>query len=212
MLIDIFESELKIEVIKNKLFELFPNPKSELIFKNNFELLIAVVLSAQCTDKRVNLITPNLFKLFPNSKEMAKTETYEIEKLLASCNLYKNKSKYIIELSKQLENNFNGTVPLNQKDLMSLSGVGQKTANVVMLESIGANLMAVDTHVFRVAHRLGLTNSKTPEKVERDLTTIFKKDLGKLHGAFVLFGRYFCTAKEPKCNNCILINECKYLN
>jgi len=201
---------MRIERIRTKLLNKFQNAKTELIFSNNFELLVSVVLSAQCTDKRVNLITPNLFKSLSNPEIMAKSELSEIENLIKSCNIFRNKAKYLKKLSQQLLDNFDGQVPLDSEQLQTLSGVGQKTANVVLIESSNANLMAVDTHVFRVAHRLGLTKGKTPKVVEKDLSNTFKTNLGYLHQAFVLFGRYTCKAKNPKCSDCILKSECGY--
>ena len=198
----------RVENIRSKLLSKFHNAKSELQFSNHFELLISVVLSAQCTDKRVNQITPKLFEKFPTPELLSKADYDEVVELIKSCNFFQNKAKYLIELSKILVSKFSGEVPLNSKDLQSLPGVGQKTANVVLIEATGANIMAVDTHVFRVAHRLGLSSAKTPKGVEKDLTAIFQADLGKLHQAMVLFGRYYCTAKNPKCNNCILYQEC----
>ncbi|EJF06271.1 endonuclease III [Thiovulum sp. ES] len=208
MLID-FE---RVEKIKKTLLEKYPHniAKSELNFQNNFQLIVAVVLSAQCTDKRVNLITPQLFQKFPTPQKMAKADFSEVRSLISSCNLFQNKSKYLINLSNQLLENFSGEVPLNQKDLMSLSGVGQKTANVVLIEGGGANLMAVDTHVFRVSHRLELSSAKTPEKTESDLSELFRTDLGQLHQAFVLFGRYICKAREPDCGNCFFSDLCNF--
>jgi endonuclease-3 len=202
----------RVEKIKKTLLEKYPQniAKSELNFQNNFQLIVAVVLSAQCTDKRVNLITPQLFQKFPTPQKMAKADFSEIRSLISSCNLFQNKAKYLINLSNQLLENFDGEVPLNQKDLMSLSGVGQKTANVVLIEGGGANLMAVDTHVFRVSHRLELSSAKTPEKTESDLTKLFRTDLGQLHQAFVLFGRYICKAREPDCRNCFFSDLCNF--
>jgi len=201
-------NNIRVENIRKILLNHFHNATSELQFNNNFELLVSVVLSAQCTDKRVNIITPNLFKVFPNPEIMAKSDLSEIENLIKSCNIYRNKAKYLKKLSQQLLDNFDGKIPLNAQDLQTLSGVGQKTANVVLIESSGANLMAVDTHVFRVSHRLELTDGKTPKAVEKDLSNIFQTDLGYLHQAFVLFGRYFCKAQNPNCSDCILKNEC----
>lgn len=198
----------RVEKVREKLLSKFPKAKTELKFRNNFELLVSVVLSAQCTDKRVNMITPNLFKRFPTPEAMAQANYDEVKSLISSCNLFQNKAKYLIKLSQQLIENFHGEVPLNSKALQTLAGVGQKTANVVLIEAKGENLMAVDTHVFRVSHRLGLSNAKTPEATERDLTKIFQKDLGELHQAMVLFGRYHCKAINPECNNCILLDEC----
>jgi len=203
------EEQKRIDNIKEKLLDKFQKAETELKFKNHFELLVSVVLSAQCTDKRVNIITPKLFQNFPNPQQMSKAKYEEVENLIKSCNLYRNKTKYLINLAKQILENFDGEVPLNAKNLQTLSGVGQKTANVVLIEAKGENLMAVDTHVFRVAHRLGLTDAKTPMATEKDLTNMFKTDLGYLHQAMVLFGRYYCKAKNPKCENCILKNECQ---
>jgi endonuclease-3 len=202
----------RVEKIKKTLLEKYPQniAKSELNFQNNFQLIVAVVLSAQCTDKRVNLITPQLFQKFPTPQKMVKADFSEVRSLISSCNLFQNKAKYLINLSNQLLESFDGEVPLNQKDLMSLSGVGQKTANVVLIEGRGANLMAVDTHVFRVSHRLELSSATTPEKTESDLTELFRTDLGQLHQAFVLFGRYICKAREPDCQNCFFSDLCNF--
>jgi endonuclease-3 len=202
----------RVERIRKSLLSKYPPEvaKSELNFRNNFELLVSVVLSAQCTDKRVNIITPELFKKFPTPQKMAQADLSEVKSLISSCNLFQNKAKYLINLSNQLLENFNGKVPLNQKNLMSLSGVGQKTANVVLIEGGGANLMAVDTHVFRVSHRLELSSAKTAEKTEKELSEIFRTDLGQLHQAMVLFGRYICKAKEPLCLNCPLSEVCNF--
>ena len=200
----------RIKQIKVKLLEKYSNAKSELKFRNNFELIIAVVLSAQCTDKRVNKITPKLFQKFDTAEKLSQANIDEVIELIKSCNFFQNKAKYLIGLSKKIINEFNSEIPLNFKDLISLPGVGQKTANVVLIESLGKNVMAVDTHVFRVAHRLNLTSAKTTQKVEEDLTKLFKTDLNKLHQAMVLFGRYNCKAKDPKCLNCILNKECSF--
>lgn len=204
------ESINRVEKIREKLLSKFPKAVSELKFRDNFELLVSVVLSAQCTDKRVNMITPNLFKRFPNPEAMSKAEYDEVRSLISSCNLFQNKAKYLINLSQQLLDNFNREVPMSAKELQTLSGVGQKTANVVLIEAKGENLMAVDTHVFRVSHRLGLSVAKTPTATEKDLTQLFKKDLGELHQAMVLFGRYHCKAINPECENCTLLDECSW--
>ena len=200
----------RIERIKIKLLEKYSNAESELKFKNNFELIIAVVLSAHCTDKRVNQITPKLFQKFDTVEKLSQANIDEVIKLIKSCNFFQNKAKYLIGLSKKIVDEFNSKVPLNFQDLISLSGVGQKTANVVLIETLGKNVMAVDTHVFRVSHRLNFTSAKTTQKVEEDLTKLFKTDLNKLHQAMVLFGRYHCKAKEPQCSDCILKKECSF--
>lgn len=206
----LFENIERIEKIRERLLKKYGNFSSELKFKNNFELLVSVVLSAQCTDKRVNLITPQLFQKFSSPEELSKASLDEVKTLINSCNLYQNKAKYLIQLSKQILENFHGEVPLDSKSLQSLSGVGQKTANVVLIEAKGENIMAVDTHVFRVAHRLELSNAKSATATEKDLTQIFKKDLAKLHISMVLFGRHNCKAINPDCQNCILIDLCRH--
>ena len=202
------KEENRVKSIKDKLLSKFKQAETELNFKNHFELLVSVVLSAQCTDKRVNIITQKLFERFPTPQDLSKAKFEDVEYLVKSCNLFRNKTKYLINLSKQILENFGGEVPLNSKDLQTLFGVGQKTANVVLIEAKGENLMAVDTHVFRVSHRLGLSDSKTATATEKDLTQIFKTDLAYLHQAMVLFGRYHCKAKNPECLNCILEDEC----
>jgi len=202
------EEQKRVESIKEKLLLKFQKASTVLQFNNTFELLVSVVLSAQCTDKRVNIITPKLFDKFPTPQDMSKAKFEEVEYFIKSCNLFRNKTKYLINLSKQILENFGGEIPLNAKELKTLSGVGQKTANVVLIEAKGENLMAVDTHVFRVSHRLGLSSSKTATATEKDLTQIFKTDLGYLHQAMVLFGRHHCKARNPECSNCLLKNEC----
>lgn len=202
-------SKQEIIEIKQKLLELYPDSTTELNYTNMYELIIAVMLSAQCTDKRVNIITPNLFKKYPNVQSLANANIDDIKSLINTCSFFNNKAVNLHKMANQVVNQYNGNIPQNQKELMSLAGVGQKTANVVMLESTGANVMAVDTHVFRVAHRLGLSKEKTAIKTEYDLTKKFKSELHKLHQAMVLFGRYHCKAVNPKCEDCSLKQLCK---
>lgn len=195
--------------IKEIFLQNYENAVTELRYQNLYELLISVILSAQCTDKRVNIITPALFEKYPSVKELSLANIDDVKELIKSCSFFNNKAKNIIQMARSVIENFDGEIPLDEKKLISLSGVGQKTAHVVMIEYANANLMAVDTHVFRVAHRLGLSNSETAIKTELDLTNIFKSDLHTLHQAMVLFGRYVCTAKNPKCDGCILSDYCK---
>ena len=202
-------SKQEIIEIKEKLLELYPDSTTELNYTNMYELIIAVMLSAQCTDKRVNIITPNLFKKYPNVQSLANANIDDIKSLINTCSFFNNKAMNLHKMANQVVNQYNGNIPQDQKELMSLAGVGQKTANVVMLESTGANVMAVDTHVFRVAHRLGLSKEKTAIKTEYDLTKKFKSELHKLHQAMVLFGRYHCKAVNPKCEDCDLKQFCK---
>jgi len=199
----------QIDEIKELFLKHYPDSVTELNYKNLYELILSVLLSAQCTDKRVNIITPKLFEKYPSTKELAQADLDDIKEIIKSCSFYNNKAKNMLALAKMVEEKFDGEIPLNQKDLVKLPGVGQKTANVVLIEYTGANLMAVDTHVFRVAHRLGLTNKKTALETEADLTKKFKTNLHQLHQAMVLFGRYICTAKNPKCDECFLTNYCK---
>lgn len=189
--------------------EHYKNAKSELKYNNLYELVVCVLLSAQCTDKRVNIVTPSFFSKYPNIRELAKADIEDVRNLLKSISFFNNKSKHLIALANEVLERFGGKIPLNQKDLMSLSGLGQKSANVILLEFADKNLMAVDTHVFRVSHRLGLSNAKTPINVQKDLDRLFKRDRGSLHQAFVLFGRYICRAKNPKCNECFVRKYCK---
>jgi len=167
------------------------------------------MLSAQCTDKRVNIITPALFEKYPSVQELSKADLDDVKELIKSCSFFNNKAKNLIKMAKKVIDDFDGKIPLDEKKLISLAGVGQKTAHVVLIEYSGANLMAVDTHVFRVAHRLGLSDAETAIKTEVDLTKKFKDHLHILHQAMVLFGRYICTAKSPKCDKCFLSKFCK---
>ncbi|EAI8429509.1 endonuclease III [Campylobacter upsaliensis] len=196
-------------VIKELFLKKFDKPVTELKFSTLYELLVCVMLSAQCTDKRVNLITPALFKAYPDVKSLAKANLASVKGYIQSCSFFNNKAQNLIKMAQAVCEHFNGEIPLNEKDLKSLAGVGQKTAHVVLIEWCGANFMAVDTHVFRVSHRLGLSKAKTPEATEEDLTRIFKDELNYLHQAMVLFGRYTCKAKNPLCHQCFLYDFCK---
>jgi endonuclease III len=198
----------EIIIIKNLFLKHFKDAKSELKFNNLYELLVCVMLSAQCTDKRVNLITPELFKAYPDIKSLANANLSSVKLLINSCSFFNNKAENLIKMAKSVISEFGGEIPTTQKELMGLAGVGQKTAHVVMIEHFGSNLMAVDTHVFRVAHRLGLSRGKTPEAVELDLTKTFKTQLNTLHQAMVLFGRYTCKAIKPNCKECFLNDLC----
>lgn len=196
--------------IHQKFIEKYSDAVTELHYNNAYELVIAVALSAQCTDKRVNLITPELFKNYPDPFALAKARSEDVKKLIQSCSFFNNKAENIIKMAQRVVEVYGGEIPLNEKDLVTLAGVGQKTANVVMIEYTGANLMAVDTHVFRVSHRLGLSKDETALKTEATLVKKFKNDLHALHQGMVLFGRYICTAKNPKCDTeCFIQEFCK---
>jgi endonuclease-3 len=196
--------------IKQALLEKYTDAVTELSYKNPYELVIAVALSAQCTDKRVNLITPELFKAYPTPATLAKADVNHIKSLIQSCSFFNNKAINLIAMASRVVDVYGGEIPLDEKELITLAGVGQKTAHVVLIEYTGANLMAVDTHVFRVSHRLGLSDDLTPATTEATLVKKFKTDLHHLHQGMVLFGRYICTAKNPKCDDdCFLQNYCK---
>lgn len=195
--------------IKELFLKNFDKATTELKFSNLYELLVCVMLSAQCTDKRVNLITPELFQAYPDIKSLANANLSSLKSYIQTCSFFNNKAQNLIKMAKSVCENFNEKIPLNEEQLKSLAGVGQKTAHVVLIEWCGANFMAVDTHVFRVSHRLGLSKAKTPEATEEDLTRIFKDNLNYLHQAMVLFGRYTCKAKKPLCKECFLNQLCK---
>lgn len=199
-------------IIESRLQNLIKNPVSELKFSNAFELLIAVMLSAQCTDKRVNLITDGLFKKYKTPSDFASLKLEELELMIKSCNYYHNKAKNIIETSKILVEKYNGQVPSEHKDLVSLKGVGNKTANVVEAVGFNKQAFAVDTHILRVSNRLGLAATNNPTLCEKELIKIFEeKDFRIVHHLLLLFGRYYCTARNPKCDNCVLRDICKYI-
>lgn len=195
--------------IHQRFVERYSDAVTELTYKNAYELVIAVALSAQCTDKRVNILTPPLFEKYPSVYELAAADLETVKSFINSCSFFNNKAKSIIKMAQRVVEVYEGEIPLNTKELQTLAGVGQKTANVVMIEYTGANLMAVDTHVFRVAHRLGLSDDKTAIATEATLVRKFKNDLHALHQGMVLFGRYICTAKNPKCDECFLTEFCR---
>ncbi len=199
----------EIKEIKALFLKHYPNSVTELTYNNLYELLISVILSAQCTDKRVNIITPALFKAYPDSISLANASLDEVKSYISTCSFFNNKAKNLIKMAQSVVENYGNKIPLERDELVKLAGVGQKTANVVMIEYTGANLMAVDTHVYRVAHRLGLSNAKTAIKCEDELSLKFKTDLHLLHQAMVLFGRYQCKAIKPECESCFMSKHCK---
>lgn len=188
-----------------------PNAQTELVYHNPFELLVAVILSAQCTDKRVNLVTPELLKAFPTPQKMASTTEDEIFEYIKSVSYPRNKSKHLLGMAQILANNYNGEVPEDYDALLSLPGVGRKTANVISSVIFNKPTMAVDTHVFRVANRIGLTNnSKTPLETERILCkNIPEHMIPVAHHWLILHGRYVCKAIKPACNSCGIAPFCK---
>jgi endonuclease-3 len=198
-----------IEFIKNHFIKTYAEAVTELEYTNDYELLIAIILSAQCTDKRVNIISPALFKKYPDTKSLAYANIDDVKELLNTCSFFNNKAKNIIKMAASVEQDHLGKIPKTVKELMKLAGVGNKTAKVFLIEAYGANLMAVDTHVFRVSHRLGLAIGKTVEIVEEQLVKKLKDDLHIFHQAMVLFGRYHCKAVNPMCDECALVSVCK---
>ena len=199
----------EIVEIHKRFVERYSDAVTELEYKNAYELVVAVALSAQCTDKRVNILTPPLFEKYPGTKELSEANLDDVKQFINSCSFFNNKAKNIIAMAQRVEEVYSGKIPMDEKELQTLAGVGQKTANVVMIEYTGANLMAVDTHVFRVAHRLGLSDDKTAIKTEATLVRKFKDNLHALHQGMVLFGRYICKAKNPQCEECFLTEFCK---
>ena len=199
----------EIEAIRALFLEHYPDSITELNYRNLYELLVSVMLSAQCTDKRVNLITPALFEAYPDPVSLAHADLEDVKSYIKTCSFFNNKAKNLIKMAQSVVENYDGKIPLDQKELVTLAGVGQKTANVVMIEYTQANLMAVDTHVYRVAHRLGLCNAPTAAKCEEQLTRKFKTDLHRLHQAMVLFGRYHCKALKPECKGCYMAPYCR---
>ena len=191
--------------------KIFPNAICELIHETPFQLLVAVVLSAQTTDASVNQVTPALFAAYPTSKEMAQAEVKDIIPYIKRIGLYRNKAYAISNLSKELEKRYDGIVPSRYKDLMSLPGVGRTTANVVRSVAFGIPSFAVDTHVDRVSKRLGLAKPyDTVEKVEAKLKRKIDRDRwNQAHHDFIFFGRYLCTARNPKCEQCPFTKICK---
>jgi endonuclease-3 len=189
----------------------YPNAETELHYRNPFELLVAVVLSAQCTDKRVNLVTPALFEAYPDADHLSLAEPEEVFRFIRSVSYPNNKAKHLVGLARKLMEEFGGDVPSDRAALETLPGVGRKTANVVASVVFGQAAMAVDTHVFRVSARIGLTRgARTPRAAEEQLMRhIPEKDVHLAHHWLILHGRYRCTARSPQCADCGLIDWCK---
>ena len=197
-----------IEILK----QTYPDATCSLDFETPFQAVVAVILSAQCTDERVNKTTPALFEKCKTVEDFANIEIKELEDFIHPCGFFKNKAKNIKLCANQVLEKFNGQVPNNMEDLMSLAGVGRKTANVVLLEVFGiAEGIAVDTHAKRISNLIGLSNEKEPEKIEQDLIKIFPKEyLKDINHLFVWHGRNTCIARNPKCNVCTINRYCKH--
>ncbi|MBR6033164.1 MAG: endonuclease III [Clostridia bacterium] len=190
----------------------YPDAKCSLDFTTPFEMLVAVMLSAQCTDERVNKVTPSIFKKYNTPEDFVKIDINELENLIHPCGFYKNKAKNIKLCSQKILDEFNGKVPENMEDLVSLPGVGRKSANVIMLEAFGIPCgVAVDTHAKRLANRIGLSNKKEPEKIEQDLIKKIPNEyLKDVNHLFMWHGRNCCTARSPKCNKCPINSFCNF--
>ena len=190
-----------------------PEPETELGYRNPYELLVAVILSAQCTDKRVNMVTPALFQTFPTPEALAASHFDELQPYIKSVSYPNNKTKHLLGMAQMLVRDFNSEVPATVEELQKLPGVGRKTANVISSVIFNQPTMAVDTHVFRVSKRLGLATqtAKTPLEVEKQLVRhIPDQYVGKAHHWLILHGRYICVARSPKCEQCPLTEFCRY--
>lgn len=194
--------------------EKMPDVNTELEFGSVFQLLVAVILSAQCTDKRINLVTPELFRHYPDARTMAQAEPEEVLEYIRSVSYPNAKAAHLVQMARTLVERFDGEVPQNMNDLLDLPGVGRKTANVILSVAFGQSALAVDTHVYRVAHRLGLVSKRdnTPYKVELALTRhIPADDIPRAHHWLLLHGRYVCTSRKPHCEKCDIAHLCPKL-
>ncbi len=201
---------MKQEII-NRLREKYGGETTALVFESPYELLVATILAAQCTDVRVNLVTKELFKKYPSPRELAKADISALERQIKTCGLYKSKAKNLIACARRLVEAYGGEVPHTMEDLTSLAGVGRKTANVVLAFAFGIPAFPVDTHVGRVARRLGMAHSENPDKVEQSLKEIFKKeDWAAGHHWMIWHGRRVCRAQRPLCAECPLLQLCPY--
>ena len=189
-----------------------PVAETELVYRDPYELIVAVILSAQCTDKRVNMITPSFFRQFPTAEVLSRHEPEEVYNYIQSCSYPNNKARHLVGMARVLVHEFSGRVPDNLEDLQKLPGVGRKTANVMLSVAFQKPAMAVDTHVFRVAERIGLTTgSKTPLDTELQLVKHIPEQLiHKAHHWLILHGRYVCLARKPRCSDCGLVHLCRH--
>ncbi len=192
--------------------KVMPSPDTELKYENPYQLIVAVLLSAQCTDVRVNQITPEFFKRFPDLKTLSRATPQEVYQYIKSCSYPNNKAKHLVNLAQKVMTDFDGQIPDSFDDLQKLPGIGRKSANVLSAILFKEPRIAVDTHVFRVANRIGLVeNAKTPLQVEQQLTQNIPEDLRlKAHHWLILHGRYTCLARKPKCDKCGLRDVCKF--
>ncbi len=201
----------EVSKVMDELFRFHPNAKCELNHINPFQLLIATVLSAQTTDISVNKVTPALFEAYPTVEDLAGADIRDVEKLIKSIGLYKNKAKNIVLLSRRILHDFAGEVPRKIEELITLEGVGKKTANVVVSNAFGVPAFAVDTHVFRVANRIGFVRCKDVECTERTLMRkVAREDWIRAHHTLIFHGRYVCKSRKPVCDTCVVNGSCKY--
>ena len=195
-----------VEILKKE----YPDAICSLTYENPFELLVAVRLSAQCTDARVNLVTPNLFAKYKTLEDYANADVKDIEQIVKSCGFYKNKASSIVGMANMILSDFDGKVPDNIDDLVKLPGVGRKTANLIVGDVYGKEAIVVDTHMIRISNRIGLVNVKDPVKIEKALKKIIPPDESSdFCHRIVLFGRDTCSARKPKCNECPMFDNCK---
>ena len=206
------KSKKDVKEIIRILKETYPEAECSLDFSNPFQMAVAVLLSAQCTDARVNIVTKELFKVAPTAKEMNTLTIKEIEKYIASCGLYKTKAKNIKGLAEMVMDKYNGEIPDTMEELVKLPGIGRKSANVVMLEAFhNPQGVAIDTHAKRICNRIGISKEESPEKIEQDLLKKIDKDeYFDANHLFVWHGRYTCKARKPECEKCTITKYCNY--
>ncbi len=199
----------KVDRILEQLETLYPDAVTELHFETPFQLLVATMLSAQCTDRRVNMITPRLFGRYPDAAQLSAAPVESVEELIRDCGLFHTKARNIVKTAQILVEQWAGAVPEDRERLMTLPGVGRKTANVVVANAFGQDAIAVDTHVFRVAHRLGWAKAKDPDGTEEELMRIIpKRKWSQAHHWLILHGRRVCVARNPLCGECALVKDC----
>lgn len=201
-----------VMAVLEELEELYPQAGAELNFTNPFETVVATVLAAQCTDKRVNMVTARLFPMYPDAKAMAQLTPEELEPMIQECGLYHNKARSIVELSRMLVEKYDGRVPDTMEELVALPGVGRKTANVVLANAFGQPAFAVDTHVFRVSNRIGLAHASNVQETERQLMEAVPRERwSHTHHLLIWHGRRCCAARKPACERCPIV-QCEYRN
>ena len=200
-------------LVMDALSKKYPDARPELKFNSDYELLVAVILSAQCTDKRVNMVTAELFKEYDTPEKMITLTKEQLGEKIHSCGFYNSKAEHILSASRDIIERFGGKVPPTREEMKTLAGVGQKTANVVYAVAFGGDAIAVDTHVFRVSNRVGLAHAKTPEETEKQLNALLDKSVwSKAHHYLIFHGRYTCKAQKPNCGDCPLTEYCEFFH